>query len=224
MTVKDIPAETSVVNETPGEEHHGSPIKSWLLNPMVHGIYLIVLSVIGLLAAYDLSIEKIKKLEDPSYVLSCDINPFFSCGNVMEFPQSQVFGFPNQFIGVAAYIFPLLLGVLMVTKARIPGWVMVGLNIGLLGGMALLAFLYYSSIYVIGIGCPWCIIVWTVTVPMFCTTTGYNVLAGNFGRHLRDNVTVQVFAKNSLVIGIVIMLVVYATIVAHFWTFFSSLL
>lgn len=185
---------------------------------------MIVLSAIGLLASYDLSIEKVKKLENPDYVLSCDVNPFFSCGGVMEFWQSQLFGFPNQFIGVAAFIFPLLLGVLLVTRAVIPGWVMVGLNIGLLAGTALVVFLYISSIWVIGIGCPWCIGVWTVVIPLVCTTTGYNALKGNFGARIRDSVTVQVFAKNSLLIAALIMVLCYLSIIAKFWTFFSSLI
>lgn len=196
---------------------------SWLLNPVVHGIYMVAFSVIGLLASFDLSIEKVKKLENPEYILSCDMNPFFSCSGVMQYPQSQLFGFPNQFLGIAAFVFPLLLGVLLISRAQIPGWVMVGLNIGLLGGVALVTFLYISSIWVIGIGCPWCIVVWTVTIPLFCTTTGYNALVGNFGTRIRDNVTVRVFASSSLLISVVLVFVIYVSIVIRFWDYFSTL-
>lgn len=184
---------------------------------------MVALSVIGLIASYDLSIEKIKKLENPEYILSCDMNPFFSCSGVMQYPQSQLFGFPNQLLGIAAFIFPLLLGVLLISRVHIPGWVMVGLNIGLLGGVALVVFLYISSIWVIGIGCPWCIVVWSITIPLFCTTTGYNALAGNFGAGVRDNVTVRVFASSSLLISVVLVFVIYVSIVVRFWGYFSTL-
>lgn len=184
---------------------------------------MVVMSVIGLIASLDLSIEKVKKLENPDYILSCDMNPFFSCSGVMQFPQSQLFGFPNQFIGIAAFIFPLLLGVLLISKTEIPRWVMLGLNIGLAGGLAFVIFLYISSIWVIGIGCPWCIVVWSITIPLFCTTTGYNALAGNFGKNIQSSVTVRVFASSSLLISIVLVLLVYVSIVVRFWGYFRTL-
>ncbi len=219
--------DTVSAKRTEQDEHLETQLaqpSTWLLNPMVHGVYMVVLSAIGLLASFDLSIEKIKKLENPDYILSCDMNPFFSCSGVMQYPQSQLFGFPNQLLGIAAFVFPLLLGVLLTSRVRVPGWVMVGLNIGLLGGMALVIFLYISSIWVIGIGCPWCIVVWTVTIPLFCTTTGYNALAGNFGTGIRDSITVRVFASSSLLISVVLLFVVYVSIVIRFWGYFSTLI
>lgn len=213
--------------QTEQDEHLETQLaqpSTWLLDPIVHGAYMVVLSVIGLIASFDLSIEKIKKLENPDYILSCDMNPFFSCSGVMQFPQSQLFGFPNQLLGIAAFVFPLLLGVLLISRVRIPSWVMVGLNIGLLGGMALVVFLYISSIWVIGIGCPWCIVVWTITIPLFCTTTGYNALVGNFGATIRDSITARVFASNSLLISVVLLFVVYVSIVIRFWGYFSTLI
>lgn len=200
------------------------PRGPWFMRERLLGIFLVVTAVIGLLASFELSVDKVRLLENPSARLSCDFNPFFSCGSVMAFEQSQIFGFPNQFLGIAAFIFPLLLGVLLITRTPIPGWVMVGLNIGLLAGTVLVMYLYYSSIFVIGIGCPWCIVVWTVTIPMFCVVTGYNVLAGNLGRGLRDNGFVAAFAGTALLIAILWMLLIYASIVFRFWVYFGSLI
>lgn len=196
----------------------------WLVRQVPFGIFLIVTSAIGLLASFDLSIEKVKKLEDPGHVLSCDFNPFFSCGSVMNYWQSQLFGFPNQFLGIAAFIFPLLIGVLLVSRTEIPRWVMIGLLIGLTGGVALVLFLYISSIFIIGIGCPWCIVVWTVVIPMWFITAGHLALTGGFGEAVQHSPTVQVFASSALLISILAMVLIYLSIVAKFWSFFSSLI
>lgn len=206
----------------PGGE--AAPRAPWFLRDRGIGAFLVVTAVIGFVAAFDLSIEKVKKLENPEHVLSCDFNPFFSCGGVMNFPQSQIFGFPNQFIGVAAYVFPLLLGVLLLSRTRIPGWVMVGLNVGLAGGVALVMYLFVQSIFVIGIGCPWCMVVWTVTIPMFCLVTAYNLMTGNFGRTLAQTGAAQVIGRLWPLVAVVWLVVIGASVVLTFDTFFLTLL
>ncbi|GAA1872104.1 vitamin K epoxide reductase family protein [Brevibacterium marinum] len=197
--------------------------RSWVLRPTAIGLFLIVASVVGFLASFALAVEKYEKLEDPNAVLSCDLNPFFSCGSVMEYPESQLFGFPNQLLGIGAFIFPLLLGVLLMAGAKIPGWIMIGLNIGLALGTVLVMFLFYVSIYVIGVGCPWCMVVWTMTIPMFVAVSAHNVLAGNVGVRIAQNPIARVLAKENVALSVLWMLIITACIVVQFWTFFSTL-
>src|SRR6218665_3494184 len=71
--------------------------------PQVIGVLLVVLGMIGFLAAADLSIEKVALLKNPSYEPSCNISPLLSCGSVMITEQAEAFGFPNPFIGVAGF-------------------------------------------------------------------------------------------------------------------------
>ena len=194
----------------------------WFLRDKPFGWFLVISSLIGFAASFELSIDKVKLLENPDAVLSCDFNPFFSCGNVMAFPQSQIFGFPNQFMGIAAFVVPLLIGLLFISRVQLPRWFLLGLNLGLLGGVVLVMYLFYSSIFAIGIGCPWCIVVWTVTIPMFCVVTGYNVLTGNFGAGVRDNVFARILAKEAVALSILWMFLIYAAIVIRFWTYFST--
>lgn len=212
--------------ETLPADHHipPAPAGSWVLRPLPFGLLLIVSSVIGFLASFSLSAEKYEKLENPNVVLSCDLNPFFSCGSVMERPESELFGFPNQLLGIAAFVFPLLLGILILAGTKLPGWIMVGLNIGLFLGAVLVTFLFYVSIYVIGIGCPWCIIVWAVTIPMFVAVTARNMLVGNFGPSLAENSFVRVLAKENIAISGLWLLIIAACIVTQFWGYFSTLI
>nr|WP_241211604.1 vitamin K epoxide reductase family protein [Brevibacterium aurantiacum] len=68
--------------------------RSWVLRPATLGIFLVVTSVVGFLASFALAVEKYEKLENPNAVLSCDLNPFFSCGSVMEYPRASSSAFP----------------------------------------------------------------------------------------------------------------------------------
>ena len=201
-----------------------APAPAWVLRRVPFGIFLIVASVIGFLASFSLAAEKYAKLADPELVLSCDLNPFFSCGSVMEHPEAELFGFPNQLLGVAAFVFPLLIGVLFLAGTRLPDWVMIGLNLGLALGVVFVMFLFYVSIYRIGVGCPWCIVVWTVTIPMFVGVSAHNVLSGAFGPRAEANPFARVFAKENVALSVLWMLIIFACIVVQFWSFFSNLL
>ena len=64
------------------------------------GVGLVVLGVIGLLAAFTLTVDKFRLLEDPSFVPSCNLNPVLSCGSVMVTDQASAFGFPNPLLGL----------------------------------------------------------------------------------------------------------------------------
>lgn len=188
------------------------------------GWFLIVGGVVGLIAALTLSVEKFVLLKDPSASLSCDLNPFFSCGSVMTHWQSELLGFPNQFMGLIAFVFPLLIGALLVSGTPIPRWIMLGLNVGLMLGVALVMFLFYTSIFVIGVGCPWCMLVWLVTIPMFVVVTAHNALASNFGSGVAWNNGARIAAGMPIAISVVWLLAVGLAVVVQFWQFFSSLI
>ena len=66
-------------------------------------LILIVGSGLGLLAAIELTIEKVRVLTDSTYVPKCDINPVLSCGSVITTPQAEAFGFPNPILGLIGF-------------------------------------------------------------------------------------------------------------------------
>lgn len=188
------------------------------------GTFLILTGVVGLLSSFALTVDKITLLANPDAVLGCDLNPFFSCGSVMTYPQSEIFGFPNQLIGVVAFVVPIVLGVLLLARVDIPRWIMNGLAIGLLGGIVLVTFLQYTSIFTIGVGCPWCMVVWVVTIVQFCVVLAANVLSGAFGRSAVDSTVLRVLASMPLLIAGVWLLIIATAMVTQFWTYFGSLI
>ncbi len=101
---------------------------------------------------------------------SCSINPVLSCGSVMITPQASVFGFPNPLIGIVSFTVVLVTGVLAVAKVRLPRWYWAGLAIGTLLGAVFVHWLIFQSLYRIGALCPYCMVVWAVTIPLLVVT------------------------------------------------------
>ena len=128
--------------------------------------WVLIAGVIGLTAAGVLLIEKIALLQNPAYVPTCSINPVVSCGSVIVTPQAAVFGPPNPLYGVIAFTLVLVTGVLAVGGVRLPRWYWVGLMIGTAAGVVFVHWLIFQSLYRIGALCPYCMVVWSVTVPL----------------------------------------------------------
>ena len=133
---------------------------------------------IGLLAAAVLLIEKIDVIEDPDYVPTCSINPVLSCGSVMTSDQAEAFGFPNPILGVAGFAVVLTTGAAMLAGATFRRWYWLGLQAGVTFGVVFVHWLIFQSLYRIGALCPYCMVVWVVTIPLFLFVTLHNVRTG----------------------------------------------
>ncbi|WP_407662531.1 vitamin K epoxide reductase family protein [Mycolicibacterium palauense] len=144
-------------------------------------LWILIAGVLGLAASFTLTVEKIELLINPAYVPTCSLNPVLSCGSVMVTPQASVFGFPNPLIGVIAFTLVVTTGVLAVARVRLPQWYWVGLAIGTAFGVGFIQWLIFQSLYRIGALCPYCMVVWAVTIPLFvvAASTALRPLAGN---------------------------------------------
>ena len=128
--------------------------------------YVLIAGVIGLLASSTLLVEKIAMLKDPTFVPSCSINPVLACGSVIGTPQASVFGPPNPLFGIIAFTLVIVTGVLSLARVGLPRWYWVGLTIGTGLGVVFVHWLAFQSMYRIGALCPYCMVVWSVTVPL----------------------------------------------------------
>jgi uncharacterized membrane protein len=134
-------------------------------------IGVLVAGVLGLAAAATLTVEKIEILIDPSYIPSCSLNPVLSCGSVMTTPQASVFGFPNSLLGIIAFTVVLVTGVLTVARVDLPRWYWAALAVGTALGVVFVHWLIFQSLYRIGALCPYCMVVWAVTIPLLAIVT-----------------------------------------------------
>lgn len=129
-------------------------------------VWILLAGIIGEVAAFVLAVEKVRQLQNPSYVPSCSINPVLACGSVMLSKQASAFGFPNPFLGIAAFSVVIVTGVLAVAGVRLPRWYWAGLAGGTLLGVVFVHWLIYQSLYEIGALCPYCMVVWVVTMAL----------------------------------------------------------
>ena len=136
---------------------------------------LIVGGIIGMFASIELIVQKIAVLSNPDFIPNCDINPVLSCGSVINTEQASLFGFPNPVLGVIGFTVVIMFGALLLTGVVLPKAMWLGLNLGALAGMVFVIWLVIQSLYVIGALCPWCMVVWSITIPIFWQVTTDNL-------------------------------------------------
>ena len=145
------------------------------------GALLVVAGVLGLLAAMVLTIDRIRLLEDPSTQLACNLSPFIACGPVMQSRAGALLGFPNPLLGIIGFSVVLTTGVLRASGVALPRWFHRGLQVGVLAAALFITWLQTQSLYVIGALCLWCLLVWTVTIPLVVVVTLENAATGRLG-------------------------------------------
>lgn len=180
--------------------------------------------IVGLLAAFILTIEKIELIKDPSFQPSCNISPILSCGSVMGTTQAEAFSVPNSLIGIAGFAVLAALGVAMLAGARYKRWLWLCIQAGMVFGMGFVLWLQYHSIYVIGALCPYCMVVWAVMIPIFWYVTLYNLRQ----RHIRLPARLQPaneFVQRHHGDIIISWFVILVGLILHrFWSYWSTLL
>lgn len=185
------------------------------------GVALTVWAALGLAAAFMLSLDKIKILEDPDFVPSCNFNPVLSCGSVITTDQASAFGFPNPFLGLVGFAVIATLGVLLAAGTLVPRWVIAGAALGSTLGFVFVHWLAFQSLYRIGALCPWCLVVWTVTPLIWVWTTSWATASSptpavaSFGRGLW-NWRFLVVASWYLLVVVLILI--------RFWSYWRTLL
>jgi uncharacterized membrane protein len=181
-------------------------------------VWILIAGVLGLTAAITLTIEKIEILINPDYVPSCSINPVLSCGSVMVTPQASAFGFPNPLIGIVSFTVVMVTGVLAVAKVRLPRWYWAGLATGALLGTVFVHWLIFQSLYRIGALCPYCMVVWAVTIPLLV------VVASIALRPLQANAAARVLYTWRWSLVALWFTALILLILVRFWDYWSTLI
>jgi uncharacterized membrane protein len=147
--------------------------------PTVLAVLLIVAGIIGFIAAFALTLDKLALLADPKASLSCNISVLVGCSKNLNSRQGELFGFPNPLLGIAGWTAAIAVGVGILAGGRFARWYWALFNLGVAGALALVIFLITQSIYVLDVLCPWCMLTWFVTIPTFWIVTLYNLKEGN---------------------------------------------
>jgi uncharacterized membrane protein len=183
--------------------------------------WVLIAGVIGLAASMTLTVEKIDLLSNPRYVPSCNINPILSCGSVMVTPQASVLGFPNPLLGIIAFTVVVVTGALAAAKVLLPQWYWIGLAFGTLIGAVFVHWLIFQSLYRIGALCPYCMVVWAVTITLLVVLVSI-VFRPVLDRG--DSAVARVLYQWRWSIVTLWFTAVFLLIMVRFWNYWSTLL
>jgi uncharacterized membrane protein len=208
----------AATNSVEAAEPPGRTAPEGVRVPPASAWWVLIAGAAGLTASITLTIEKFKLLANPSYVPSCSINPVLACGSVMSTRQAQAFGFPNPLIGIVAFTVVVVSGVLAVGRVRLPRWYWIGLAGGTLVGVAFIHWLIFQSMYRIGALCPYCMVVWAVTVPLLVVVTTMAV------QPARDRAVVRTLLSWRWPLTALWFTALIVLILVRFWDYWSTLI
>ncbi|MET3933828.1 vitamin K epoxide reductase family protein [Arthrobacter sp. OAP107] len=183
------------------------------------GWLLVITGIVGWLASGILVLEKLEVLKDPNHATVCDVNPWISCGQVMQTWQSSVFGFPNMFIGIVAFAITTTVGMALLAGARFARWYWLGLQAGITLGFIFVVWLWSQALYSIHILCPFCMVVWAAMIPLFVWVTVRNVVHGVIPAPARLS---RILGDSGWIISALLYVAVIATIFFAFIQVFAG--
>lgn len=187
-------------------------------------MYLLIIGgAIGFIASFVITIEKIELIKNPAFVPSCNISPLISCGSVMITEQASVFGFANSLIGIMSFAVLITIGMAMLAGASFKRWFWLGLQGGALFGVLFVTWLQYQTTFVIQALCPYCMVVWTLVIPVFVYTTLYNLEQGNITTPPALKKAVAFLTRNHYNVVLVWYLIILSVLLQHFWSYWVTL-
>ncbi|MFC8449108.1 vitamin K epoxide reductase family protein [Kitasatospora sp. NPDC057223] len=187
-------------------------------------LLLVLVGLTGLIASAVLTLDKIRLLEDPSYVPGCSINPVISCGSVMRSVQAEAFGFPNPLLGLAAFAVVICVGAGSLAGAEFRRWFWLGLQLGSALGLFFTHWLIVQALYRIGALCPYCMLVWAATIALFWYVTLHNLRTGVIPVPPRLRPAVREAARYHWAVPVLWYAVIALLVLNRFWYYWRTLL
>lgn len=146
---------------------------AWIFTTMA------ISAILSLIASFVLSVEVIHLAQNPNAVLSCSVNEIINCASVMKHPTSDLFGFPNSFIGLMTEPVVLTVAIAGLAGVRFPRPFMAAAQVGYTAGLVFAYYLFFVSVFEIGALCPWCLLVTLSTTLVFASLLHYNIREDN---------------------------------------------
>ncbi|HMQ95901.1 MAG TPA: vitamin K epoxide reductase family protein [Candidatus Saccharibacteria bacterium] len=184
----------------------------WIFASMLVG------AILSLIASFVLSMEAVQLAADPDAVLNCSINVLINCATVALHPSASLFGFPNAFLGLMAEPVVITVAIAGLAGVKFPRFFMFAAQIGYTLGFIFAYWLLYTSYFVIGALCPWCLLVTLTTTLVWFAITRYNIRENNLFLPKKTQKALEKFiAKDydKLVMAIVITVIVAALVLRY---------
>lgn len=151
-------------------------------------VFLCALVAFG--ASLALLHAEITHLANPNEIAACDFNSLFGCGSSLNSaPAHLLFGLPNSALGIAAFALVMLIALLDAAGTSLPKWLWWAFSLGCIGALCWVGYFVFLSITHFAALCPYCTVVWFMTIPIAVFTLGYanaraHLPLGGLGTHL----------------------------------------
>lgn len=185
---------------------------------------LIAAGIIGIIASFVLTYDKVQILADQNYIPSCNINPILSCGSVMKTEQASLLGVPNSIFGLVAYTMLFTFGLVLIGGTKVKKWLWVGGQVAATAGVVFMHYLFFQGVFRINAICPWCFVIWMITIPVFWYITLYNLREKNIVLPERLSKLPLFLQKHHGDILVFWYIVILGILLQHFWYYWSTLL
>lgn len=145
-------------------------------------IWWIVAGAGGWVVAFLLYHEYIGQLTGADALISCNISPIVTCGPNLLSPGGNLLGFSNSIIGLTLFLGPIFAGVsALAAPGGLRAWFWRVFAVFVAGAFLLVHFFAYRSVFEYGSLCPWCMVIWLLTIPLFFTVAGWTLREGVWG-------------------------------------------
>ncbi|MEO6942872.1 MAG: vitamin K epoxide reductase family protein [Terrimesophilobacter sp.] len=139
---------------------------------------LLGLGMVGFVAAFALTLDKFALLENPDAQLGCNFSVLIGCSTNLNSAQGEVFGFPNSLLGIVFWSATITVGVALLAGATFARWFWALYALGATASLAFVIWFISQSLFVLHVLCPWCMVTWAVTIPLFWLVTLHAVRVG----------------------------------------------
>ncbi|HSE61894.1 MAG TPA: vitamin K epoxide reductase family protein [Candidatus Saccharimonadales bacterium] len=122
-------------------------------------IYSIMVAggVVGVVAAFLQTLEKLVLLQNKDAVLPCNFNSVFNCSTVLNAWQSSVFGFPNSIMCMALFVIFATTAFVGAVGGTLPGKLRLSIQALVLFTLGFALWFLWQSTFEIGALCIFCI-------------------------------------------------------------------
>jgi uncharacterized membrane protein len=158
-------------------------------------IFWIAVGVVGWAVSFLLYLEYVGQLRGADALVNCSFSVVVTCGPNLLTPGGNLLGFSNAILGIVLFLGPIYAGV--TSLASIDGqrrWYWRAYTGFVAAAVVFVHVLAVRSIYEYGSLCPWCMIVWLVTIPLFWVTLGWTLRADVWAGGVRAGTWLQTWA------------------------------
>lgn len=149
-------------------------------------VFWIVAGALGGVVSFLLYLEYIGQLTGSDPLISCTWGVVVTCGPNLLSPAGNLLGFTNAILGLILFGGPVYAGVsALAATGGLRDWYWRVYGLFILGGFVLVHVFAWRSVFEFGSLCPWCMVVWVVTIPLFWFTLGWELREGIWGSRAR---------------------------------------